>query len=75
MLLIYDTQLIDNKNELIYDVKNISILANKERGTWEARVQTRSEFFKADIKEINVISVENSTALQIYLDEKKKITV
>lgn len=74
MLLLHDTQLFDAKNNLITGVKSISLIADKERGLWEARIQT-SEFFKADVKEINVILVESSTALQIFLDEKKKINL
>jgi len=74
MLLLYDTELFDNKGNPITGVKSIALSANKDRGRWEARIQT-SEFFKADVNEINIVTVGNSTALQIFLAEKKRITL
>jgi hypothetical protein len=72
MLLLYDTQLFDENKNIITDVKNISLVANKERGIWEAKIQT-NEFFRADVTEINIIMIDSNTALQIFLADKKKI--
>jgi len=72
MLLLYDTQLFDENKNVITDVKSISLVANKERGVWEAKIQT-NEFFRADVREINIILIDSNTALQIFLADKKKI--